>query len=166
MASTKKINKNWNWTAVFLWSIFAALLIALDQWTKHWMMHRMIVGHSEKITDFFNLVVAYNTGAAFSFLADAGGWQQPIFLVTALVISVILCCLIAKNSAHSFLCFGLSLVMAGAIGNAYDRMTLGFVVDFLDFHAFNYHWPAFNVADICICLGAFIVIVWEFFKSK
>ena len=163
--ASKKTN-NWNWTAVFLWSLFAALLIGLDQWTKYWIQHRMIVGDSERVTDFFNLVVAYNTGAAFSFLADAGGWQQPIFLVLALVISVVILCLIAKNSSKPFLYFGLSLVLAGAIGNAYDRMNLGYVVDFLDFHAFNYHWPAFNVADICICVGAFIVIIWEFFRSK
>lgn len=126
----------------------------------------MIVGDSEKITDFFNLVVAYNPGAAFSFLADAGGWQQPIFLGAALLISVIILCVIAKQSAHKLLCFGLTLVLAGAIGNAYDRVNLGVVVDFLDFHAFNYHWPAFNAADICICVGAFIVIIWEFFRSK
>ena len=163
--ASKKTN-NWNWTAVFLWSLFAALLIGLDQWTKYWIQHRMIVGDSERVTDFFNLVVAYNTGAAFSFLADAGGWQQPIFLVLALVFSVVILCLIAKNSSKPVLCFGLSLVLAGAIGNAYDRMNLGYVVDFLDFHAFNYHWPAVNVADSCICVGAFIVIIWEFFRSK
>lgn len=90
--ASKKTN-NWNWIAVFLWSLFAALLIGLDQWTKYWIQHRMIVGDSERVTDFFNLVVAYNTGAAFSFLADAGGWQQPIFLVLALVISVVILCL-------------------------------------------------------------------------
>lgn len=161
-----KLQKKWNWSAVFLWTMVAALLIAADQWTKYWIQHRMIVGDSEKITDFFNLVVAYNTGAAFSFLADAGGWQQSLFLGLAIIISVIICCLIARNSNKTLLCFGLTLVLSGAIGNAIDRFNLGMVVDFLDFHAFGYHWPAFNVADICICLGAFIVVIYEFFKQK
>lgn len=161
-----KLQKKWSWSAVFLWTIVAALLIAADQWTKYWIQHRMIVGDSEKITDFFNLVVAYNTGAAFSFLADAGGWQQSLFLGLAIIISVVICCLIARNSNKPFLCFGLALVLSGAIGNAIDRLNLGMVVDFLDFHAFGYHWPAFNVADICICIGAFIVVIYEFFKQK
>ena len=77
MKKNTAINSGWNWPALLGWLVFAALLFGLDQWTKDWVQHQMIVGDSRKITDFFNLVVAYNSGAAFSFLADAGGWQKP-----------------------------------------------------------------------------------------
>lgn len=148
------------------WLAFALVLTAFDQWTKNWIQHRLIVGDVDRITDFFNLVVAYNSGAAFSFLADAGGWQRPLFAGLAILVSVVICIIIARNSSRKWLCLGLALVMSGAIGNAYDRCTIGVVVDFLDFHLGSYHWPAFNVADICICCGAFLVVLVEFFGKK
>ena len=123
-------------------------------------------GDVDRITDFFNLVVAYNSGAAFSFLADAGGWQRPLFAGLAIVVSLVICVIIARNSSRKFLCLGLALVLSGALGNAWDRFTIGVVVDFLDFHVGSYHWPAFNVADICICCGAGIVVLAEFFGKK
>lgn len=166
MKKNTAINSGWNWPALLGWLVFTALLFGLDQWTKDWVQHQMIVGDSRKITDFFNLVVAYNSGAAFSFLADAGGWQKPLFAGIALVVSFVICILIARKSREKLLCLGLSLVMSGALANAYDRLTIGVVVDFLDFHLAGYHWPAFNVADICICVGAFIVVLVEFFFSK
>lgn len=154
------------WGALFGWLLLAAVLVGLDQWTKDWIQHRMIVGDSERITDFFNLVVAYNSGAAFSFLADAGGWQKPLLAALALVISAGIIVVIARKSQDKLLCFGLTLVMSGALANAWDRLTIGVVVDFLDFHWGRAHWPAFNVADICICAGAAIVVLTEFLKPK
>jgi signal peptidase II len=81
-------------------------------------------------------------------------------------VSLVICVIIARNSARKFLCLGLALVLSGALGNAWDRFTIGVVVDFLDFHLGSYHWPAFNVADICICCGAGIVVLAEFFGKK
>lgn len=158
--------RQWNLPALLGWLVFALALTGLDQWTKSWIQHRMIVGDSERITDFFNLVVAYNSGAAFSFLADAGGWQRPLFAALAILVSLVICVIIARNSSRRWLCLGLALVLSGALGNAWDRMTIGVVVDFLDFHWGALHWPAFNVADICICCGAFLIVVCEFFGKK
>ena len=149
-----------------LWTTVAMVLFLADQWSKTWMQHFLMIGESYKITDFFNLVLAYNSGAAFSFLADAGGWQRPLFGILALIAIVVIAILIARKSSQKWLCFGLCLVMAGAAGNAWDRLRIGAVVDFLDFHIGQYHWPAFNVADICICCGAFLVFFLEFFNSK
>ena len=137
MRKTVSSVRQWNWPALLGWLVFALALTGFDQWTKNWIQHRLITGDVDRITDFFNLVVAYNSGAAFSFLADAGGWGRP-----------------------------LALVLSGALGNAWDRFTIGVVVDFLDFHVGSYHWPAFNVADICICCGAGIVVLAEFFGKK
>ncbi len=163
MARTRS---SFSWGAVAGWLIFAVALAVFDQYAKYWIQHRMIVGDSEQITGFFNLVVAYNTGAAFSFLADAGGWQKYLFTGIAALTAVIISIIIGRKSSQKWLCLGLALVLAGAIGNVYDRLTLGMVVDFLDFHAFGYHWPAFNVADICICVGAAIVVLYEFFNPS
>lgn len=148
------------------WWAFAILMAIADQFSKDWIQHQIIVGDRLKITDFFNLVVAYNKGAAFSFLADAGGWQRPLLAAIAVAACIVISLIIARKSHQRWLCFGLALVMAGALGNVWDRLTLGVVVDFLDFHWGSYHWPAFNLADICICVGAFIVLIVEFFGVK
>ena len=154
MRKTVSSVRQWNWPALLGWLVFALALTGFDQWTKNWIQHRLITGDVDRITDFFNLVVAYNSGAAFSFLADAG------------IVSLVICVIISRNSARKFLCLGLALVLSGALGNAWDRFTIGVVVDFLDFHLGSYHWPAFNVADICICCGAAIVVLAEFFGKK
>lgn len=116
----------------------------------------MYVGQVEKVTDFFNLVMTYNTGAAFSFLADAGGWQRPLFATLSCLAILGISWIIGKQFHRKWLCLGLALVLGGAVGNAYDRIFLGYVVDFLDFHLMGYHWPAFKVADTAICVGAAI----------
>ena len=152
MRKTVSSVRQWNWPALLGWLVFALALTGFDQWTKNWIQHRLITGDVDRITDFFNLVVAYNSGAAFSFLADAGGWQRPLFAGLAIIVSLVICVI--------------ALVLSGALGNAWDRFTIGVVVDFLDFHLGSYHWPAFNVADICICCGAAIVVLAEFFGKK
>lgn len=162
----KGATNTWNWPALARWSVLAALIFGLDQYTKYWIQHRMIYGDVEPVTGFFNLVVAYNTGAAFSFLADAGGWQRIFFSAFAFLAVFIISLMIARRSSQKFLCFGLTLVLAGALGNVYDRIFLGHVVDFLDFHWAGYHWPAFNVADIAICVGAAIIVLIEFLSPQ
>jgi signal peptidase II len=101
----------------------------------------------------------YNKGAAFSMLADASGWQTPLLIVFALVAAGIVGTLIVKNPHKRLLCLGLALILAGAVGNLIDRLRYGHVVDFLDFHAMGWHWPAFNVADSAITIGAVLLIL-------
>jgi signal peptidase II len=148
------------------WMLFSLCLVAADQITKYWISSVFDYGESVRVTDFFNLVLAYNTGAAFSIFADAGGWQRIFFTAFALLAVAVLSVLIRRKTEQSLLCLGFSLILSGAVGNAIDRIMLGHVIDFLDFHWMGYHWPAFNVADICICLGAAVVLSVEFFGIK
>jgi signal peptidase II len=148
------------------WFGIAAALIALDQLVK-WVVLGYFAarGPVEPVTGFFNLVLACNKGAAFSFLADAPGWQTPLFSGFALVASVVVGVLIVKNPGKRLFCAGLALVLGGALGNLIDRLRIGCVVDFLDFHAYGWHWPAFNVADSAITIGAMLLIL-DGFVSK
>jgi signal peptidase II len=108
----------------------------------------------------------FNTGAAFSFLATAQGWQTLFFAAIAVVASVVIGFLIVRNAGKSLFCAGLALILGGALGNLYDRLVYGKVVDFLDFHAAGWHWPAFNVADSAITVGAAILILESFMQKK
>jgi signal peptidase II len=145
------------------WFSLAAALIALDQLVK-WVVLGYFSGRGpvEPVTGFFNLVLACNKGAAFSFLASAAGWQTPLFTGFALVASVVVSVLIVSNPGKRLFCGALALVLGGAIGNAIDRLRIGCVVDFLDFHAGGWHWPAFNVADSAITIGAVLLILESF----
>ena len=144
-----------------------ALAIALsDQGTKSLLGALIPPGEFRPITGFFNLVHVFNRGAAFSLLADAPGWQSPLFAAIALVASVVIVVLLFRNAAERLFCAGLALILGGALGNLWDRITLGHVVDFLDFHVLGYHWPAFNLADSAITLGAALVILDGFRGSK
>ena len=116
-------------------------------------------GEVIRITGFFNLVLAYNSGAAFSFLAGAGGWQRWFFVLIASVATVVIAWLLYRHRDEGLFCAGLSLILGGAIGNLWDRIAIGHVVDFLDFHAAGWHWPAFNVADSGITVGAALLIL-------
>ena len=148
------------------WFGIAAALIALDQLVK-WVVLGYFSGRGpvEPVTGFFNLVLACNKGAAFSFLADAPGWQTPLFAGFALVASVVVGVLIVRNPGKRLFCAALALVLGGALGNLIDRLRIGCVVDFLDFHAAGWHWPAFNVADSAITIGA-ILLILDSFVSK
>ena len=149
------------------WFGFAAALIAIDQLVK-WVVlgYFSARGPVEPVTGFFNLVLACNKGAAFSFLADAPGWQTPLFAGFALVASVVVGVLIVKNPGKRLFCAGLALVLGGALGNLIDRLRFGCVVDFLDLHAAGWHWPAFNVADSAITLGAVALILDSFLHRE
>jgi signal peptidase II len=143
----------------------ALIVLVLDLVSKHWVVSILLHGQQIPLTDFFNLVLTYNAGAAFSFLSDASGWQRWFFSGIAGAASILIVYLLRKHAAEKLFCLALSLVLGGALGNLWDRITLGHVVDFLDFHVGGYHWPAFNVADSAIFLGALFLIV-ESFRHK
>jgi signal peptidase II len=147
------------------WLGISAAVIVFDQLTKALVARTFAVHESVEITPFFNMVLVYNRGAAFSLLADAGGWQRGLFIAIAVVASFWIAWLLRRHAAETLFCLALSLVLGGALGNVIDRVHAGAVLDFLDFHAFGYHWPAFNVADIAISCGA-VLLVWDALKPK
>ncbi|WP_024872197.1 signal peptidase II [Tolumonas lignilytica] len=149
------------------WLWLAVVTIVLDQLAKHFIMQHIPYGHGVIMTPFFNLVHVYNTGAAFSFLANAEGWQRWLFSGLAVAISGLLVIALAKAPAKCSLSnLAYSLVIGGAIGNLVDRMLYGHVVDFLDFHWHElYHFAAFNVADMAISCGAALIILDGFIKK-
>jgi len=146
-------------SSAWRWFLLAAAIVVADQVTKWAVLANFAYGERLRITEFLNLVLVYNKGAAFSMFADASGWQTPLLIAFALVAAVIVGTLIVKNPHKRLLCLGLALILAGAIGNVIDRLRYGHVVDFLDFHAMGWHWPAFNVADSAITIGAVLLIL-------
>ena len=155
------MRNTWHWFAL------SAAIVVLDQVTK-WAVLGFFANRAprEEITGFFNLVLAYNKGAAFSMLASAPGWQTPLLIAFALVAAVVVSALILRNPEKRLLCLGLALILGGAVGNLIDRMRFGHVVDFLDFHALGWHWPAFNVADSGITIGALLLILEGFVRHE
>ena len=147
------------------WYGLAVLVIGLDQITKVWVLGSFRYGDRLPVTDFFNLVLVMNSGAAFSFLSQAGGWQKWFFVGLALVVSIWLCIEIRRHAQERLLPLAFTLVLGGALGNAIDRLRFGAVVDFLDFHAAGWHWPAFNVADSAITVGV-VLLLWQQFTHK
>ena len=141
------------------WLALAALIVAADQLAKYVAVQYLAVGQAVAVTSFFNLALVYNPGAAFSFLSDAAGWQRGLFIGIALIASAWIVWLLHRHPRQRLFAFALTLVLAGAVGNVIDRITVGAVVDFLDFHAFGHHWPAFNVADSAITCGAALLVL-------
>ena len=141
------------------WFSASAAIVAVDQLVKWIFLSKFVPGERLEVTGFFNLVLVFNKGAAFSFLADAPGWQTPVLAAVAIAASAVISVLILKNKNKNLFCSGLALILGGAIGNLIDRLRFGHVVDFLDFHAMGWHWPAFNVADSAITLGAALLIL-------
>lgn len=149
----------------FGWLEMAALIIVLDQATKWLVLSQMQTGDSIVITSFFRLVLVYNEGAAFSFLADHSGWQRWFFIALALGVSGWLLALLRQHQREVMLPLAFSLIIGGALGNVIDRIVHGAVVDFLFFHAGRYGWPAFNVADSAITVGVALML-WAQFRSQ
>jgi signal peptidase II len=147
------------------WLTISLAVLMLDQLTKHAITRAFELHEMVEITPFFNVVLVYNTGAAFSLLADAAGWQRGLFIAIALLASVWIAWLLRRYSSETLFCLALSLILGGAVGNVIDRVLYGAVVDFLDFHAFGLHWPAFNVADSAITCGA-VLLIWDAIKPK
>jgi signal peptidase II len=148
------------------WFGLSAVIILADQLTKWLVLESFAPGERRMVTGFFNLVLAFNKGAAFSMLADAAGWQAPLLTAFALIAAVVVCVLLVRTSGGRMYYGGLALILGGALGNVLDRLRLGHVVDFLDFHAFGWHWPAFNVADSAICIGAALLIIDGFMHNE
>jgi signal peptidase II len=148
------------------WLAISAMVVALDLFTKHLIQGAFQYGDHVTITSFFDLVRYHNEGAAFSFLADAGGWQKVFFSSISIVAMIVMSYLIRKHSQEKLFCLGLALILGGAIGNLYDRLTLGYVVDFLYFHIRDLYWPAFNVADSAICVGVATLLLDSFKKPQ
>lgn len=149
----------WKWLAL------SVVIVVIDQITKALVLQGFALHQSVAIAPFFNLVLVYNTGAAFSLLSDAPGWQRELFIGIAALASAWIVYLLARYSHQRLFSLSLSLVLGGAVGNVIDRVRFGAVVDFLDFHAAGYHWPAFNVADAGITCGA-ILLVWDAFRTR
>lgn len=148
------------------WFVMSAVIVALDLYTKNLVQKAFSYGEHLTVTSFFDLVRYHNEGAAFSFLANAGGWQKWFFTGITVIAVIVITYLVVKNHAENLFCLGLALVLGGAIGNLYDRLTLGYVVDFLYFHINELYWPAFNVADSAICVGVGLLLLDSFRKQK
>lgn len=144
----------WRWLAL------SAVVAAADLATKAWVSAAFQVGDVHVVTPFFNLVLWHNPGAAFSFLAGAGGWQRWFFVAVTLAVSAVILAMLRKSGGNRLLAAALALVLGGALGNLWDRLTLGHVVDFIQLHAAGYYWPAFNVADSAITVGV-VLILWD-----
>ncbi|MDH4189182.1 MAG: signal peptidase II [Betaproteobacteria bacterium] len=145
-----------------LWFGIAALLIVADYASKWLVLARIAPGERIEVTGFFNLVLVFNKGAAFSFLSTASGWQTPLFLAIAVAAAVLISVLLVRPTPSPVYRAALALILGGALGNAVDRLRFGQVVDFLDFHYLGWHWPAFNVADAAITVGALLLVAESF----
>ena len=157
----ERLLKRW-----WAWLLLSAVVVALDQLTKHVVQQTVPFGSPIRVTPFFDLVLVYNPGAAFSFLSTAPGWQRELFIGIAAVAAVLIVFLLRRNVADRLFCFALSLILGGALGNLVDRILLGAVVDFLHFHVAQYYWPAFNLADSAITCGAGLLIWDSLMRSK
>ena len=141
------------------WLILAVVVGVLDQITKQMVMANLQLGQMIPVTSFFDLVLVFNTGAAFSFLAEHGGWQRWFFTVLAVAISGWLLSLMYQHRHEKLLPAAFALIIGGALGNVYDRLVHGAVVDFLHFHYAGWSWPAFNLADSAITVGV-VMMLW------
>jgi len=139
--------------------LLALAVVVADQWSKAAVLAALAPGDVRAYAPFFDLVLAFNRGAAFSLLADQPGWQHLFFVGLALLASAVIVWLLARHRDEALFCAGLGLILGGAVGNLIDRLQIGAVVDFLSFHAGGWYWPAFNVADSAITVGAVLVIV-------
>ena len=148
------------------WLGLAALIVLLDQATKLAIERVYDYGDVHPITSFFNLVLTYNKGAAFSFLAGASGWQKHFLSAIGIVASLFIVYLLARHGTQRLFSLALALILGGAVGNVIDRLAHGHVIDFLDFHWRGWHWPAFNVADSAIVCGAALLVLDELLRVR
>ena len=144
----------------WMWLGVTVLVIVLDWLTKQWVSEALDLYRPQEVFSWLNITLAHNYGAAFSFLADAGGWQRVFFIVLASVVSVVLLVWLLRLPRQEWVTgLGLALVLGGAIGNLVDRIQLGYVVDFIDVHVAGWHYPAFNVADSAITCGVVLLLL-------
>ena len=164
MAKSKSAFKSG--AGVWLWLGVALVIFLLDRLTKIAIVGAFQLGESLPITSFFNLVRVHNAGAAFSFLADAGGWQRWFFTGLGTVAALVMVYLLRMHAGQSLFCLALSLLLGGAVGNVVDRVLYSHVIDFLDFYYGTWHFPAFNVADSAITMGACLLILDELLRVR
>ena len=151
--------------AMLKWLAVAGAVIVADHLSKWWVTSTLDYQHAVPVLPFFSLVLVNNTGAAFSFLANAGGWQRWFFIAVGIIATVVIARILNRHAHETRLAFPLALVLGGALGNVIDRVVLGHVVDFLYFHYRDFGWPAFNVADSAITVGA-ALLVWDGLRGK
>jgi signal peptidase II len=161
-----KVNRGRAGSGWLLWMGIAALVLVADQFTKVLVLGSFQYGESVPITSFFNLVRVHNLGAAFSFLADAGGWQRWFFTALGTVAALVMVWMLRAHAGQRLFCAAISLILGGAVGNVVDRLLHGYVVDFLDFYWGRWHFPAFNLADSAITLGAGLLILDELLRVR
>ncbi len=144
----------------YYWLWLAVMVMVLDQLTKYLANSSLIFHVPQKVFSFINLTLAYNRGAAFSFLDSASGWQNGFFIILATIVSLFLLCWLYQLATSKVLdAVGICLILGGAWANVIDRAWHGYVIDFLDFHIGDYHWPIFNLADTAICIGSLLMII-------
>jgi signal peptidase II len=148
------------------WLALALILVIADQFTKVLILGYYKLGDSTYVTSFFNIVRAHNTGAAFSFLAAASGWQRWLFTGIGVVATVFILYLLRTHPGQKLFSFALACILGGAIGNVIDRVLHGYVVDFLQFHWGGWYFPAFNVADSAITVGAVCLVLDELLRVR
>jgi signal peptidase II len=163
MLHISKAHKGLRNPMTFFWLFVAAVVIGLDAWTKYIANTQLVMFQPVEVTAWLNWRLAHNPGAAFSLLANAGGWQRWFFTVLAVGVSVFLLSWLFKLERHQrLLPLALSLVLGGAIGNVIDRLVHGYVIDFIDVHVAGYHWPSFNIADSAITCGIILLLIDAF----
>lgn len=151
----------------FLWLGISLVIIVIDQLTKIWAADTLSYGQPVALTSFLNFTLLHNTGAAFSFLANAGGWQRWFFIGLATIISIgLFIWLLRLKAQHLWLGIALAFILGGAIGNLIDRTMYGYVIDFIDFYYQQWHWPAFNVADSAISVGVGMLLLETLFFGE
>lgn len=148
------------------WLWLSVLVVILDQVSKFYVVKELSFQPPMELVSWLNLIIAHNTGAAFSFLGDAGGWQRWLFVVLASIVSIVLIVWIYKLPKNSYwLACSLALILGGAVGNLIDRVRFGYVIDFIDFHIDTWHFATFNIADTAISIGAVMLLVDAFFLT-
>jgi signal peptidase II len=153
-------------SSIWPWLGWALIIFMADQFTKTLILGYYKLGDSTYVLSFFNVVRAHNTGAAFSFLADAGGWQRWFFTGIGIVATIFIVWMLRSHAGQKLFAFALACILGGAVGNVIDRLRHGYVVDFLDFHIANWHFPAFNIADMGISVGAACLILDEILRVR
>jgi signal peptidase II len=155
-----------NKSSIWPWLGLALIILIADQFTKTLILGYYKLGDSTQVLSFFNVVRVHNTGAAFSFLAGAGGWQRWFFTGIGVLATVFIVWMLRSHAGQKLFAFALACILGGAVGNVVDRVMHGYVVDFLDFHLGGMHFPAFNIADSGITIGAACLILDELLRVR
>jgi signal peptidase II len=155
-----------NSASLLPWLGLALILLIADQFTKVLILGYYQLGDATHVTNFFNIVRVHNSGAAFSFLASASGWQRWFFTVIGIAAAIFIIWMLKSHSGQKLFSFALACILGGAVGNVIDRLLHGYVVDFLDFHYAGWHFPAFNIADAAITVGAVCLILDELLRVR